>query len=980
MKEEKVILRVKNAAPSKLLIFQVKALDEWKKMHFRAAPQTAYRKPYCGVSDLSPTDRILKRLQSYEPRLPGPVLKSQQIPLPKLPLDASLLPTLKQHLTMLNDFASGHNSNVSAFGSLNCSYLELVPSLWVEEEIEVVSQQSCPGTGTGKQHVECCGPAVVTLCYPEAQLQETLQWRLHENRKEWEVVEQRLLAVPSSKYVAAATTITAAATRLLLQFEKQLKSHAEKEYRLQGLELLYMVAEAVEEEWLSCPALRHWASELLETLASVLLSSTPGEAPRLLSTLSTAPHLSPFLSPHFSPNIGDTEEVLALYTSLAQLPDGDGALPFVLLSKLDLNSWLATSSTPPSRSSLISTIGQCLARSGPDPPDHRAMLHGLHRRHLMLILSASPSHHYIEMLRLLLALTEGSTLDPAVWLDLLNCLTESPGRFSLQCQSRDDRLHAAVAWAEGQGRSEAGLGSEAANLLATHFQQERLQFGLYGLYPKYRVYVDALSTLLAMLGGQLVANAPLTESWSHLEALFAPWLMPLQPGERGEAAIWIQHLTDSTSALPPWIPGDTASAATVITSFLSCLQSRLAKEESANEVLVLVWRLYCRQWGAQGSKEHVQGVVHPALLALPWHLFRPNLPEVEQMVRLMGQFAPTTHSFLGAVFLRVSWASRVDELGERLLPALLLLLVKLSGEPSVRQTGDLLPILEEAMTWEWLCVEPANFESLAQWFVMSVDCRVVLKHPERSILDEAVISLFRSAAGFHREISDNAAAKQRVWVKCVAKLLSSCGSKQRNFLAHHQPALHTSLRKVLEDVALICGGSPQAANALVKDYLATLNSPSSSVLPGSALMVLQSWLASSSPSPILLHALLAQTAVVVSEAKSAATVLESVLEAKFQESGAENQPSWNTALQHLTWPPTPPRLTALLSASMSQGGALVLHAHIRHRHPGCASAQEERLLAISLLEWIRDMAGRPAALGMEPKLPLLYRQLVGVLI
>ena len=161
----------------------------------------------------------------------------QQPPLPTLPLDASMLPSLKQHLTMLNDFASGHNSNVSAFGSLNCSYLELVPSLWVDEEIEVVSQQSCPGTGTGKQHVECCGPAVVTLCYSEAQLQETLQWRLQENRKEWEVVEQRLLAVPSPKHVAAATTITATATRLLLQFEKQLKGHAEKELRLQGLGL-----------------------------------------------------------------------------------------------------------------------------------------------------------------------------------------------------------------------------------------------------------------------------------------------------------------------------------------------------------------------------------------------------------------------------------------------------------------------------------------------------------------------------------------------------------------------------------------------------------------------------------------------------------------------------------------------------------------------------------------------------------------------
>ena len=160
--------------------------------------------------------------------------------------------------------------------------------------MEVVSQQNCPGTGTGKQRVDCCGPAVVTLCYSEAQLQDTLQWRLQENRKEWESVEQKLLAIPSPKFVTAATTISATATRLLLQFEKQLKGRAKEDFRLQGLELLYMVAEAVEEDWLSCPSLRHWASELLETLASVLISSTPGEAPRLLSTLSAAPHLSLF--------------------------------------------------------------------------------------------------------------------------------------------------------------------------------------------------------------------------------------------------------------------------------------------------------------------------------------------------------------------------------------------------------------------------------------------------------------------------------------------------------------------------------------------------------------------------------------------------------------------------------------------------------------------------------------------------------------
>jgi len=43
-----------------------------------------------------------------------------------------------------------------------------------------------------------------------------------------------------------------------------------------------------------------------------------------------------------------------------------------------------------------------------------------------------------------------------------------------------------------------------AALLASHFNRERLQYGLYGLYPKYRIYVEALSVFLGMMSHALV--------------------------------------------------------------------------------------------------------------------------------------------------------------------------------------------------------------------------------------------------------------------------------------------------------------------------------------------------------------------------------------------------------------------------------------------------------------------------------------------
>ena len=47
---------------------------------------------------------------------------------------------------------------------------------------------------------------------------------------------------------------------------------------------------------------------------------------------------------------------------------------------------------------------------------------------------------------------------------------------------------------------------ETSALLASHFNRERLQYGLYGLYPKYRVYVDALAIFLGMIGHSLVVS------------------------------------------------------------------------------------------------------------------------------------------------------------------------------------------------------------------------------------------------------------------------------------------------------------------------------------------------------------------------------------------------------------------------------------------------------------------------------------------
>lgn len=43
-------------------------------------------------------------------------------------------------------------------------------------------------------------------------------------------------------------------------------------------------------------------------------------------------------------------------------------------------------------------------------------------------------------------------------------------------------------------------------MFAQHFTQDRLSYGLYGLYPKCRMYIDVFALLLEMAGHALIVS------------------------------------------------------------------------------------------------------------------------------------------------------------------------------------------------------------------------------------------------------------------------------------------------------------------------------------------------------------------------------------------------------------------------------------------------------------------------------------------
>jgi len=178
-------------------------------------------------------------------------------------------------------------------------------------------------------------------------------------------------------------------------------------------------------------------------------------------------------------------------------------------------------------------------------------------------------------------------VDPELWYDLLNALTRKPaGTFSSR-QNHTDTFILLEAFARNQPADLFLL--EILSQVSEHFHRERQQFGLYGLYPKYRAYVRPLASYFTLLSLQIIHGECAGEGtlspdglmsvWQRLLALYEPWLLALKPGARAATAAWIQQLADESTSLLPWIPGDCGLARLMLDSFLASIQAVIPLEQ-----------------------------------------------------------------------------------------------------------------------------------------------------------------------------------------------------------------------------------------------------------------------------------------------------------------------------------------------------------------------------------------------------------------
>lgn len=223
-----------------------------------------------------------------------------------------------------------------------------------------------------------------------------------------------------------------------------------------------------------------------------------------------------------------------------------------------------------------------------------------------------------------------------------------------------------------------------------------------GLHGKYSAYVEPILIFCGILSYSCVARAlemdagSLSEKitqelWPLLSDLYAPWLIPYCNTNNKTSVT--QEGNFEKTVLLPWTTSNLSQASFSTSIFAESIRFILDTIPGFNSLLSYVWFFYVNNFAHIYVKDFILNIIHECLLTLPWDSFFPCLQDVELMLKVVEQFLPSSHSFLGKIFINVKWTELVqyyrslydEDTVTKLHISLLHLLVKLPLEPSLKQ-------------------------------------------------------------------------------------------------------------------------------------------------------------------------------------------------------------------------------------------------------------------------------------------------------
>lgn len=137
-----------------------------------------------------------------------------------------------------------------------------------------------------------------------------------------------------------------------------------------------------------------------------------------------------------------------------------------------------------------------------------SLLQDQFRRHLVHIFNYDFPEHYGEVMQMVLDRISEKKLMPVVLLDLLNSLLIKCNCEQLSLNTANDKIQQiSMDFSRRQNLFTLKASTDTVMLFAHHFQKERLNHGLHGLYPKHKDYCLPLAMWFSCFGHCVVVKA-----------------------------------------------------------------------------------------------------------------------------------------------------------------------------------------------------------------------------------------------------------------------------------------------------------------------------------------------------------------------------------------------------------------------------------------------------------------------------------------
>eukprot|EP00057_Strongylocentrotus_purpuratus_P029333 XP_011683807.1 PREDICTED: ectopic P granules protein 5 homolog [Strongylocentrotus purpuratus] len=925
--------------------------------------------------EIDATTQILHRLAQYEKPKPAPTVQAITAPVGDIPENLlvdhqAMLEFIDGDLQEMLNYANSFSTRESFNVGLDLSYIELLPTLYHNSEIQTRLEIPCKSAVSSRHR--CLGPAKILIRHQECKVSDAVKRKLDENRTEYKQLSIETESPPPPVICSAAVHIENAITDLI-NVSRESMGEERVAINQVGVALLYHLANKMNDDCRHYPPTRQFFTSCIEILGQEFVRPYPEEAQTLLHEILTNHKLAGVLAPNFVPcNCPST--FVHMYTEVVRATANDMQdLAFMLLTKFDIGHWLKQHHpTHSTCSHLITTIGEALTACGlGEETDSRPLPHyEVYRSHLQTVFLYNFPQHYADVMHIVIKGMEEKSLKLRVLEDVLK---------TLDCPVLPDFGDIGQKQVEKLVQEETLISlNELVQSLEwmgnyfsrqRHSKQELLQFGLYS---HWKDFMPALSSFL----GYLALNCVLKEAkrlqetnrnieigikklWDLVLSFFAPWVGPAEaalPSKPGQFEV-----------LPAWSEGDVESALVMVTLFAettSFMQALFhnAQQPATTNILSMFWSYYVRSLAKKGVREDILYAYHRAMAGLPWAEFYPDVYCMESMIKMYEAGLESCLLFLASIFHRIQWTGILEciiargdlQTANQFLSALLSMLIIFGNSvPIMHSQGSSIKVLvAEAHQFPWYLLDESCYHSATMWQLKKSNSRSVLEELSAG----SILSLMRAVAGVGSTEASNPrlASKQAAYIGLVVGLMCQC-SQNREVRAEQ---FTTPLHGLLYDITLIsssAGPSVESSthlSSLLTTVLSLLNgcSPITGA-PDSIVRGLTAWLATCANSNLVLQ-IISVACNTLASTKHMAVIIEACIDSYFatvKPPPNDTTHGWAGVVSVLQIPQL--SHDEFLGQCLEGGAYLTLFAYLAQKLPQCRSLEEETAIHTKLIDW-----------------------------